>query len=207
MIFHKIFDTVFSTWSHIAILRTLQYSNVGRSGREIARQSGMNHRSCLRALTVLEELSIVTRQRGGRDHLFALNPHHKIVSEGILPLLSLEQKFFEEFTAEVGKIFNRNADVIILYGSVARKEETARSDVDLCFVLKEGSGQAKIQNLLQDHAREFHKKYGASISPLCFTTKEFEKRRRRKERTVQAILQEGIILKGTINRGRSNGSS
>lgn len=72
MVFHRVFDYVFSTWSHVAVLRALQDASQGLIGREIARLAGMNHRSCLNALTKLENLSIVLRQHGGRDHRFLL---------------------------------------------------------------------------------------------------------------------------------------
>lgn len=52
MVFHRVLDVVFSTWSHTAVLRALQDSAVGVTGREIARLAGMNHRSCLKALSL-----------------------------------------------------------------------------------------------------------------------------------------------------------
>ncbi|MCL4510125.1 MAG: hypothetical protein M1470_03535 [Bacteroidetes bacterium] len=55
-----------SPWSHIAVLRVLQDSQQGLTGRKIARLSGMNHRACLNALTELELLSVIRCQREGK---------------------------------------------------------------------------------------------------------------------------------------------
>lgn len=72
MIIHKVLDNVFATWSNIAVLRVISKVRIGLSGREIAKQSGMSAPSCLESLSSLENLNIVTRQRGGREHFFFL---------------------------------------------------------------------------------------------------------------------------------------
>ena len=86
MVIHRPFDEVLRSWSHVAVLRAILDSAVGLTGNEIARVSGMQPRSALKALTSLEELGIVHRQRGGRDHLFTLNRDHFLTREGLLPL-------------------------------------------------------------------------------------------------------------------------
>ncbi|MFH0989391.1 MAG: nucleotidyltransferase domain-containing protein [bacterium] len=207
MIFHKVLDVLLSTWSHIAVLRVLQDSVHGLTGREIARQSGMNHRSCLRALTTLEELSIVRRIRGGRDHLFSINREHLLIAEGILPLLGLERKFFKEFTDVLKHLCGNQAETIILFGSVARREETAASDVDVCFLINKAADKEKIQDILQKNSNAMVKRFGARMSPIFFTRKEFSKKVEQKVPLVQLILSEGIIIKGKQIRRSVNATS
>ena len=55
MVFHRMLDEVFAARSHSAALRVLQDAARGFTGREIARQAGMTHRSALKALTRLED--------------------------------------------------------------------------------------------------------------------------------------------------------
>ncbi|MFH0992120.1 MAG: nucleotidyltransferase domain-containing protein [bacterium] len=196
MIFHKTLDTLLATWSHIAVLRTLQDSVHGLTGREIARQSGMNHRSCLRALTTLEELSLVTRQRGGRDHLFTFNREHILVSQGIIPLLALERRFIQDFTDFLSSRIGKRAESIILFGSVARKQETLASDVDLCIIVRRVNEKEKIQSIIHDSAEILLRRYGARVSPLIFTLAEFSSKARQKKPPVQEILEEGVVIKG-----------
>lgn len=92
MIIHKVLDNVFATWSNIAVLRVISKVRIGLSGREIAKQSGMSAPSCLESLSSLENLNIVTRQRGGREHFFFLNREHYIVNKIIIPILNAENK-------------------------------------------------------------------------------------------------------------------
>ena len=136
MVFHRVLDHVFSTWSHIAVLHALQDSAHGSSGREIARIAGMNHRSCLKALTELEALSLVGRVRGGRDQLFTLNRERLLVQEGILPLLDLERSFTRTLYRDLSKHLARYAISAIVFGSVARNRETASSNLNLCLILR-----------------------------------------------------------------------
>ncbi len=70
MVIHKILDNVFATWSNIAVLRVLKEVKIGLSGREIAKQAGISAPTSLDALSSLENLNIVSRQRGGREHFF-----------------------------------------------------------------------------------------------------------------------------------------
>ena len=58
----------------LQFLRALIDTNSGFTGNEVARVSGMNPRSAFKALTSLENLGIVNRQIGGRDHIFTLKP-------------------------------------------------------------------------------------------------------------------------------------
>jgi hypothetical protein len=58
MVSHRILDEVLAAWSHVAILRVLQDIAQGLTGREIARQAGISHQACDRALARLENLHI-----------------------------------------------------------------------------------------------------------------------------------------------------
>jgi len=48
MIIHRPLDHIFSARSQVAVLRVLLDSAHGLTGREVARQAGMNHQSCIK---------------------------------------------------------------------------------------------------------------------------------------------------------------
>ncbi len=196
MIFYHVLDEVFATWSHIAVLRVMQNSARGMTGREIARLSGMNHRSCLKALSALESLSIVIRIRGGRDHLFMLNHEHFLVKEGILPLMRTERNFTKELSALLKRSLARETASIVLFGSVARREEKNESDVDVCFVVKQSIEKEKVRNRIHKLLPLIRKRFGANLSPLLLTVAEFSKKARRGHPPVSSIMKEGIVLSG-----------
>jgi predicted nucleotidyltransferase len=196
MVFHRVLDVVFSTWSHIAVLRVLQDSAVGMTGREIARLAGMNHRSCLKALTTLEGIGLVNRQMGGRDHLFSLNREHLLVAEGVLPLLKLERHLLDRVSYHLKKKVGRTAQSMILFGSVARKSETTYSDLDVCFVVHNGRERETVLEGINDMSQTIRRRFGASLSPFVITASEFRRRAKLKKPPVDNILKDGVVIAG-----------
>ena len=200
MVFHHVLDRVFSTWSHIAALRVLQDSAVGMTGREISRLAGMTHRSCLKALSELEEISIVNRLIGGRDHRFSLNREHILVTEGILPLLNLERKLLQEVSELLRKRLARYVQGIILFGSVVRKTETTQSDLDVCLLIGKERERETISNRVNTIAPQFRKRFGAGLSPFIIPVSDFRQRARAQQPPMSEIIKEGVVIAGKTIR-------
>ncbi len=194
MIMQRPLDEVFRTWSHVAVLRTLVDTNTGFTGNEIGRLAGMQPRSALKALTSLEELGLVRRQRGGRDHLFTLNREHFLVTEAVLPLLSAEQRFSDGFKQTLASLLARHVVSATVFGSTAKGEETARSDYDLCCVVKTKDKKEAVLALLDEHAPVLLHQYGVRIAPLLMTALEFG--RKRSTPLVNEILKSGKLIIG-----------
>ncbi len=136
MVIHRPFDEVLRSWSHVAVLRTLLDSAVGFTGNHVARVSKMQPRSALKALSSLEVLGIVRRQRGGRDHLFTLNRQHLLVQEGLIPLYQAESKHERTLEDSLAAALEGKVIAALIFGSVARREEMPESDLDLCCVVQ-----------------------------------------------------------------------
>jgi len=128
-----------------AVLCTLVDTTIGRTGNEIARLSGMQPRSALKALSTLEELGIVRRQRGGRDHIFTLNREHFLVQSSIVPLYKAETEFEKEAFGFLTSLLKNNVVSAVVFGSVARGEETATSDLDICCVVGDVKSKQHVQ--------------------------------------------------------------
>jgi len=184
-------------------MRVLQDTAVGFTGNQVAREARMHPRSALKALTALEELGIVFRQRGGRDHLFTLNREHLLLVEGLLPLLQSERGMIDRFGAALEPILKGRVVAAILFGSVARQEEKPGSDVDLCCIVDDEKSKVAVQDALHANAQHLFRSFGAKISPILFTKRELL----RKKRTslVKAILAEGISVVGEIPREAGRG--
>ena len=197
MVFHRVLDHVFSTWSHVAVMRALRDTAHPLTGREVARVAGMNHRSCLKALTALEGLYLITRQRGGRDHLFALNRNHVLVKEAVLPLLEQERRFLGGLIAFLRPKLVNVTESVILFGSVVRKEETVRSDLDVCLVVHSNQEKKRAQEIVHAIASECKHRYGARLAPLFFTPGEFRRNNKLKKSPVPEIVHEGEVVMGS----------
>lgn len=186
MVVHRAFDEVFRSWSHVAVLRALIDTATGFSGSEVARVSGMTPLSALKALSSLEELGIVQRQRGGRDHLFTLNRRHFLVQDAILRLYHTERQFPEVLVAGLSAILRRSVVAAVIFGSVARNEETPASDIDLCCIVQTEEQKEVVRQLLDKESPDLYRTYGIKTAPVFFTLGEFRKKAR--NQLVKSIL-------------------
>jgi predicted nucleotidyltransferase len=193
LIYHS-FDEIFRSWSHVAVLRALLDSTSGCTGNEVARISGMQPRSALKALTALETMCIVRRQRGGRDHLFTLNRDHVLVREVILPMLERERDLFSIITKELAANLKRSAMSAVVFGSVARREEIPTSDFDICCLIETEKQKDSLREKLLTLIPQFHNRFGIKISPLLFTIEELKKKKNNP--LIKEIMDHGIRIHG-----------
>ncbi len=196
MIAPRSIDQVFRSWSNVAVLRALQDTAVGFSGRQVARIAGMSIRSALQALTSLENLGIVRRQRGGRDHIFTINRNHYLVEKGIVPLFIVEQKFYEEINSVIANNLRRKALSVIIFGSAARREETPQSDLDLCCIVKNKIQLEKAQTGIDAISPLLHNRYGVKLGPIFFTITEFRKKSAGRNPLITQIVESGKVISG-----------
>lgn len=201
MVLNKPLDELFSTWSDIAVMRVLKNYNTGLTGREIARLSGMTPKSAIRTLSRLEELGVINRIRGGRDHLFSLNREHFLVREIILNVLEGEEKFRDAVYQEIKRALKGKCNSVYVFGSVARKEEKIESDLDLCIIYDKEGQREKLEEAFEDLRSELFIKYGINASPFYITASEFSFKAKNKKPPVKDIAEEGKMVFGnSINR-------
>lgn len=200
MRFDFILDEVFSTWSHISTLRILMDASRPLSGREIARLSHMNHRSCLNALTRLEHIGFVNRNRGGRDHLFTVNRENRIWHEGILPMLEIERQHLGRLAKRLRKELSMYVESAILYGNSVMKREAHDTTVDLCLVINNRMTEKEIRSHLNIITPIVWKRYGAKLQAIIFTEPDFVRRAKRDQVSIQTILKEGHVISGKTFR-------
>lgn len=203
MVIYRVLDELFRTWSNVAAMRALLDTNTGCTGNEVARVAGMHPRSAFKALTLLEELGIVERQRGGRDHLFSLNREHYLVQEVILKVFPAESKFPEEVIKALSGILKKRVYSAVIFGSAARKEETALSDLDVCCIVNSIIDRLFVSDTLSKKSQMLYKKFGINLAPVFFLKSEFI--RKRKSKLIKSIANEGILITGKHPKGLLNG--
>jgi predicted nucleotidyltransferase/predicted transcriptional regulator len=196
MIIHRPLDHIFSARSQVAVLRVLLDSAHGLTGREIARQAGMNHQACIEALTRLETLGLLRRQRGGRAHLFTLNRDHELIAKGIVPLLRLERDFRERLKRVLRRHLQGVALSGAIFGSVARREEAPESDLDVCLVVASSQAKEEAHARVEKLAPVIWQRFGARLAPIILTREELRRRNARKDALVRTLLREADLFVG-----------
>jgi Sugar-specific transcriptional regulator TrmB./Nucleotidyltransferase domain. len=196
MIIYRVFDEVFRSWSHGAVLRALLDTTNGYTGNEVARLSGMHPRSALKALTSLEQLGMVNRQRGGRDHIFTLNRSHILIYDVVEHIYRVEQEFAGRIINTLAGKLKRHVLSAVIFGSVAKRVETPFSDFDLCCIVKTESQKNTIRELLNSDAQKLYKTFGIKIAPLLFTLDEVKKK-------IKTPLMQDVVIHGKLVAGKN----
>ncbi len=187
----------------MAVLRALLDTTSGCTGSEVGRISGMQPRSALKALTSLEQLGIVRRQRGGRDHIFTLNRDHVLVRDAILSLYRSERQFPEVLFTTLAAVLKSPVVSAVVFGSVAKREETPLSDLDLCCIVNTEKQKDAVREKLDREAASLDRKFGVRVALLLFTVEEF--RAKSKSRLVKDIVDHGRLITGKDLKGVLNG--
>jgi hypothetical protein len=191
-----ILDEVFSTWSHTAILRIYMDASHPLSGRGIARLSHMNHRSCLHALSRLERIGFVNRNRGGRDHLFSINHEHRLWNEGVLPLLEIERRHLSRLVKRLRKELLMYVESAIIFGNSIMKQDAHDTTVNLCVIINNRMTEKEIRSHLNIIALIAWKRYGIQLRFIVLTEADFAHKAKRRQAPLEAIIEEGQVIAG-----------
>ena len=184
-------DWVFSTPSHIAVLRALRDSKEGMSGRAVARAAGINHQTCALALKRLEGFGLIQRQGSAQTQLLRLNFDHFLVHELLLPALRKERELMAQIRAEILDQIGKRALGARLFGSAARGDARPGSDIDLLLIVQ-AEQKAKIVNAARQFSSSFTKKFGIRLSPIVLTLREAKNRIQTADQLLRNILADGI---------------
>ncbi|MEK7357958.1 MAG: nucleotidyltransferase domain-containing protein, partial [Bdellovibrionota bacterium] len=91
------------------------------------------------------------------------------------------------------KSYLQRAEVIFIYGSLARAEEVATSDVDLMII-----GDIKLSEIA-GVLRKSEKTLGRDVNATVYTTKEFAQKLKQGDSFIRTVLrEEKIFLKGSL---------
>ncbi len=203
MIINRILDHIFINTGNLAVLRVLNERVVGISGRETARLANISLRNAQIALNNLEKLKLVKRQMGGREHLFTLNRNHFVTKKIITTIFLNEIRFRKTVFEQIIFKLKPLTDSIILFGSVARKNETAESDLDICIVYS--GNKSSIENTVSNLRDELYDYFGITLAPFYITRNKFKFKAKNNKSPVNEILKEGIVLYGLSINNLING--
>lgn len=187
-------DEVFGSRAKVRILRCLWQAEGPLSGREVARRTGLSHTGVLRALRELDATQVVEWKRYGFEARYRLNNRHVIVAGGLVPLLEVEMGLEDALLQEIHSIAP-DALAVVVFGSVARRKDGPRSDIDLLVVVPDGSDTEEVFDQLAtlDSVRAF----GKDIGPVVWTVSGLRKRSRAEHPLVESIKRDGRSLGGS----------
>lgn len=129
--------TIFGSAGNVRVLRTLVTERSPQSAPQLARLAGPSPQGVRLILDTLARQQVVKVHGSGRAQLYALNESHPFAS-ALVTLFEEEQHRWERLLSTIRETLGKRGTAVRaawLYGSVARAEDTARSDLDIALLV------------------------------------------------------------------------
>jgi len=173
-----------------AVLDALLRTGAPMTGRQV---HGLVRDQCSlwsvqQALASLVGLGVVTSREVGRALVHTVNEDHYAI-QPLRVLLDPFAALQEAVRATVGS----SVETVILFGSVARGEATADSDVDLVVLAApDWDGRSELEDVVRA-------RLGNDCDVLVFTPEQFSRHAATSDEPVVAeILTDGVVLVGSL---------
>lgn len=129
--------TILGSAGNLRTLRVLVNDPSPQSAPHVAQQAGLSPQGARLVLDALARQQLVKVHGSGRTQLYALSPAHPFVG-ALITLFQEERQRWEHLLAMVREKLARPGAAVRaawLYGSVARGEDTPRSDLDIALLV------------------------------------------------------------------------
>lgn len=148
-------NAILGAESNIRLLRALCLHGGYISATHLSERTGLVRNSTWNALNSLRQYGLITEEGTARSRLFRFNAQHPLAGS-IGQLFEAENErlhaIFEEIKAS-GKEMGGRIHGMWLYGSVARREDKAGSDVDIGLITRP-EDLTEIVEAVRDYLRE-----------------------------------------------------
>ena len=178
-------DSLFPRTRQAILAATLLHPDRWWYLSDLAKHLGVRPSSLQRELAALMSAEILHQQRNGNRVYFQANPDCPFLPE--LQGLLVKTAGMVDVLRETLSPFAKRIDWAFIYGSVARAEELAASDVDLMIIGK--VGLADISQAL----RRVEKRLSRAVNPTLYTREEFATKLRAGDHFLTSIL-DGVRL-------------
>jgi predicted nucleotidyltransferase len=189
-------DLIFAAGSHVRILRYLWRTGGAHTGRAIGRAVGLSHHVVHRALQPIGAQGVPDVERQGRSIVYRLNQEHWLVREGLARLFAAEAEIHAAIGTSVRRAARVRVPSVILFGSEARGETRADSDVDLVCLAASPANRSAAEANLTAAAGQMRREFGRRMSILVWSAADFARRYRRRDRLVREVAGTGWVIAG-----------
>jgi predicted nucleotidyltransferase len=183
-------DDLFGSQAKVRILRYLCSIEGEHTGREIARAIGMGETPVHRALQELADTMVVLYRVVGHTHYYRLNQHHVLAERLLCPLFAAEQGQRDAALAELLAEMDVPLDAALIYGSVARGEDSWHSDLDILLVTPTADDTRRTGERIWQRDGDLLRRYGP-VSVWVLSRDELDRRIQDGEQWLAEALRDG----------------
>jgi len=154
--------------------------------RQIEKLTGVSQGALQRELKSMVEMGILRAEKSGHQTFYSVNKLNPIYKE----LHSIVFKTFGvvDVLKNALKRHKKKIDLAFIYGSVAKGEDTARSDIDIIVVGTETFGNISVA--LSKHEESL----GREINMTVYTPREFKSKFAEKNHFIRSVIKSQKIM-------------
>jgi len=168
--------------------------------RQIARQVETSVGTVQRELNLLADAGLIKRSTVGKQVFYQANQEHPEYPE-LRALLAKTTGVFQMLKTALAPLSSR-IDLAFVYGSVARGEEKATSDIDLMVI-----GTASLDEVL-DAVGPVEKQLGRPVNPTIYSREDLKARLRSGNHFLQSLkTSKKVFLIGDEDEFRKAGTT
>ena len=200
--FMQIHNSLDKTISHevkIKILRILFSIDTDWTGRQLAKKLKVSPTTANKFLKELVGESIVNVKGIGKSYLYSLNNKNYVVKNLLKPFFEKENGILDALVTPIKRVLlktNAKIESSAIFGSIAQKTETSKSDIDLLIILHNLKDKKKIETALDEISTIIAEDFQTSIFPYILSQEQFKKRYKEKRPIINKILKSYILITG-----------
>lgn len=194
MRFSNVTEDLLGTETGVRILRTfLERPRRSFTGREIAAASGTAVARTIERLRVLEKYGLVEPKEAGRATVWSWVPKHTL-EPALRAWFNHERGLRDRLVETLRNKLSEIPEIrrAVLFGSVARGDERADSDVDILIIVSSMREKAATQATLDPIAEAIRATFTNPLRALIYTDEETRAKQMRP--LMGAVEKEGITL-------------
>jgi len=204
--FYNPFDHILGTVASIRILRELGLHGGEMPMSLIVDRTGLSYPGTQQAMVRLLESGVVEMLGSGRSVLYRLNKAN-ILNEGLQNLFLVEQERVNIVLQKVSEFASECTPqpiAIWLYGSVARREDSAKSDVDFMLIVEDEDSIQDVAESFQDMLI-FTSEWSIFPSVVVLSTGDIKELIKKQPERWTSLKEEAITLFGSTPMEIVNG--
>jgi predicted nucleotidyltransferase len=179
-------DALFPRTRQVVLTTTLLHPDQWWYLSDLAKHLEVRPSSLQRELAALVSAEILRQRRDGNRVYFQANPDCPFLPE--LQGLLVKTAGMVDVLLETLAPCAKRIDWAFVYGSVARAEELAASDVDLMIIGNLGLAD------LSPALRRAEKRLGREVNPTLYTREEFDTKQRARDHFLTSVLDEARLF-------------
>ncbi len=192
-------DEILNQSAKVKILRFLFNEKDEHTGRAIARAINMSPSYTHMSLQELKRTGIVAIRRKGNSVLYKLKGDNYFVKNLVLPLFEKEKSVYFDMITIVKKyllVDKKSIISIAIFGSVAKAQESERSDIDVLIITANADSKKKVTKLTEELDLKLAKNFNVAFSPYILTKNEIIQKYMKNKQIIKSILNNNTLIYG-----------